>query len=225
MFCYSRYAGLTAVVFLAIAGGGARAEQAIDPATLPPTQALDAPAAERLFGDWGGLQSDLIRQGIGLKFDFVTEFAGNVSGGTRQGATFANQAGLNADINWERLAGIVGLSTHLTIVNRSGSNDSRVFGDNLLPVQEIYGSGGDVAFHLVSVYAQETLMDRRLDIELGRMNVENDFGSSPLYCNFMNNALCGGPEGATGRRYRPQRLSRCGMGNAPAGAPRRGSLY
>ena len=198
MFGRFRFVGLSAATLLAIAGGSARAGQPIDPATLPPTQAIDAPVAEHLFGDWGGLQNDLLRQGIAIKFDFMTEFAGNVSGGTRQGATFANQAGFNADINWERLAGIVGLSTHLTIVNRSGSNDSRVFGDNLMPVQEIYGSGGDVAFHLVSVYAQETLMDGKLDIELGRMNVENDFASSSLYCNFMNNGLCGDPKALPG---------------------------
>jgi porin len=69
-----------------------------------------------------------------------------------------------------------------------------LFGDNLLPVQEIYGSGGNVALHLVSVYAEETLLDRRLDIAVGRMNVENDFASSPLYCGFMNNDLCGDPK-------------------------------
>src|SRR5580692_3588750 len=169
-----------------IAGAPAAEAQAVDQATLAPTQAIDPPDGERLFGDWGGLQTQLRQQGIGLKFDAVTEFAGNVSGGTRQGATFANQVGFGADINWERLADITGLSTHLTIVNRSGSSDSRQFGDNLLPVQEIYGSGGDVAAHLVSLYAQETLDGGRLDIAAGRMNVENDFASSSLYCNFMN---------------------------------------
>lgn len=80
------------------------------------------------------------------------------------------------------------------MVNRSGSSVSHGFGDNLLPVQEIYGAGGNVAVHLVSAYAQETLYDGRLDIELGRMNVENDFASSPLYCGFMNNALCSDPK-------------------------------
>ena len=200
MVAISRILGFPAAVFLVTVGPSALAAdaQAIDPATLSPTQAIDAAPAERLFGNWGGLQDDLIRQGIGIRFDAVTEFAGNISGGTRQVATFANQVGFTADVNWERLADITGLSTHLTIVNRSGSNTSRGFGDNLLPVQEIYGAGGDVAFHFVSLYAEETLFDRRLDLELGRMNVENDFASSPLYCNFMNNALCGDPKALPG---------------------------
>ena len=106
--------------------------------------------------------------------------------------------GASVDINWERLAGLTGLSTHVIIVNRSGSSDSALFGDNLSPVQEIYGSGGDVAVHLVSAYTEETLLDKRFDIELGRMNVENDFASSPLYCNFMNNGLCGDPKALPG---------------------------
>lgn len=168
------------------------------PAQPPPMQAIDAPSVERLFGDWGGLQPYLLSQGVSVQLSALTEFAGNVSGGTKQGATFASQEAINADVNWERLAGITGFSTHVIIVNRSGSSDSTLFGDNLLPVQEIYGSGGDVALHLVSAYAQETLFNHRLDIAVGRMNVENDFASSPLYCNFMNNELCGDPKALPG---------------------------
>jgi porin len=163
-----------------------------------PTQAIDAPPVERLFGDWDDPQSTLGSRGINVQLDALTEFAGNVSGGVKQGSTFSSQIGLNNDINWERLAGITGLSTHIIIVNRSGSSDSTLFGDNLLPVQEIYGSGGDVALHLVSAYAQETMYDGRLDFSAGRMNVENDFASSSLYCNFMNNELCGDPKALPG---------------------------
>lgn len=162
------------------------------------TQAIDVPPGERLFGDWDDPQSYLGSRGINIQISALTEFAGNVSGGVKQGATFSSQIGFNNDINWERLAGITGLSTHIIIVNRSGSSDSTLFGDNLLPVQEIYGSGGDVVVHLVSAYAQETLYDHRLDFSAGRMNVENDFASSPLYCNYMNNELCGDPKALPG---------------------------
>jgi porin len=163
-----------------------------------PTQAFEPGPVDHAFGDWGGLQPKLIGLGINLQLNAVTELAGNVSGGTRQGATFANQVGLDLDIDWDRLAGVTGLSTHLILVDRSGSSDSSVFGDRLLPVQEVYGSGGDVAVHLVSVFAQETMMDGLLDIAAGRMNVENDFASSPLYCNYMNNDLCGDPKALPG---------------------------
>jgi porin len=178
-------------------GLGLGHEQAppVAPASI---QAVDPAPVEHLFGDWDGLQPYLLSRGINLQFNALTEFAGNVTGGTHQGSSFANQIGFSSDINWERLADITGLSTHTIIVNRSGANLSHGFGDNLMPVQEIYGSGGDVAAHLVSAYAQETLYDGRLDIALGRMNVENDFASSSLYCAFLNNGLCGDPKALPG---------------------------
>jgi porin len=178
-------------------GLGAAHEQTPLPAPAP-TEAVDPAPVERLFGDWGGVQPTLQSLGINLQFNALTEFAGNVTGGTQRGSTFANQIGFSADINWERLAGITGISTHTIIVNRSGASDSHSFGDNLLPVQEIYGSGGNVAAHLVSAYAEETFDNRRFDVALGRMNVENDFASSPLYCGFLNNALCGDPKALPG---------------------------
>jgi porin len=175
-----------------------RAQAQATAGSLPPTQAIDPPKIDRLFGDWGGVQTELARQGINFQIDAVTEFAGNVSGGTKQGATFANQVGVQADVNWERLFGLTGLSTHVIVVSRSGNSDSALFGDHFSPVQEVYGSGGNVVLHLVSAYAQETLSGGRLDIAAGRMNVENDFASSPIFCNFVNNGLCGDPKALPG---------------------------
>ncbi len=167
--------------------------QALDP-TIP---AFTPPSAEHLLGDWGGLRPTLESHGIYLQLSAVSEFAGN-TGGAQQGATAANQIAFSADIDWQRLAGLTGFSTHLIVVNRSGANDSHLFGDNVSPVQEIYGAGGDVAVHLVSAYAEQSLFAQRLDLAGGWMNVENDFASSPLYCNYMNNALCGDPKALPG---------------------------
>jgi porin len=162
------------------------------------TPAWDAPQVEHLFGDLGGVRSNLESRGIYLRLNAVAEFAGNVSGGLQQGATSANQIGFSADVDWQRLAGVTGFSTHLIVVNRSGANTSHLFGDNVTPVQEVFGAGGDVAVHLVSAYAEESLLEGRLDLAAGWMNVENDFASSPLYCNYMNNGLCGDPKALPG---------------------------
>lgn len=189
---------VVAAVVMGMLATPAWAGQPPDPASLPPTQALDAPPTVHLFGDWGGALTTLQQMGIGVKIDATTEFAGNVSGGIRRDASFASQVEFGSDVNWERLAGLTGLSTHVIIVNRSGNSASQGFGDTFLPAQEIYGSGGDTAVHLVSAFAEETLYDKRLDFAIGRMNVENDFASSSLYCGFMNNALCGDPKALPG---------------------------
>jgi porin len=162
------------------------------PPTPAPTQAVDAPPVEHLFGDWGGLLTSLSARGVNLQVNAITEFAGNTSGGTRRGATFANQIGIDLDINWERFAGITGFSTHGIVVNRSGASDSVLFGDRLLPVQEVYGAGGDVGVHLASFYGEETLFNGLVDIAAGRMNVESEFANS-FICGYKSSDLCADP--------------------------------
>ncbi len=201
--------GLAATGLLACAGG-AKAQNINSGVSVGPSQQLStpappvaplsppAPSVEHLFGDVGGLRTYLNNRGIDVLLDVTSEFAGNVSGGVKQGATFASQVGFEVDIDWQKLAGVLGLSTHVVLVNRSGSNDSTLFGDNLLPVQEIYGAGGNVGVHLVYAYAEEKLADGRVDLALGRFPVSNDFAASPLYCNFMNNSLCGNPKALPG---------------------------
>jgi porin len=195
-------AAVAAPALAQTSNGGA--SQSVDQPSAPQASAQMlaqsgvGPSVEHLLGDWWGARTYLEDKGIYLTFDALTEFAGNVSGGVKQGATAANQIAFTADVDWQRLANIPGFSTHLIIVNRTGANDSELFGDNLLPVQEIYGAGGSVAVHLVSAYAQEKWFDGRLDLAAGRMNVENDFASSPLYCNYMNNMLCGDPKALPG---------------------------
>ena len=186
-------AGFSAAVIAATVSGSVAQAQSAPPSQAP-TQAVDTPPVERVFGDWGGIQPALQDRGISLQLSGVVEVAGDPSGGVKQGATSANQVALNVDVNFERLSGVEGFSTHVIFVNRSGSSDSQLFGDHILPVQQIYGAGGEAGVHLVSAFAEETLFDNRFDFAFGRMNVENDFASSSLYCNFMTNALCGDPK-------------------------------
>jgi porin len=189
----------TAVAQINIADNSAGAATNEGPTAAPsepiPPPTVPAPApSDHLFGDWGGLRTELHNIGIDVALDWVSEVAGNPSGGLKQGATYAGQVAVEADIDWEKLAGIQGFSTHLGMVNREGASDSSNFGDNLLAVQEVYGGGGNVLVHMVYAYAEQSLWNGRVDIKLGLMPVLNDFNASPLYCNFMTGALCGNPK-------------------------------
>lgn len=160
---------------------------------LAAPNAPQAPTVEHLFGDWGGLRTKLENAGINITADWVAEVAGN-TGGAQQGATYAGQVGLQVDADWNKLLQIPGLQTHVVVVNRQGSLDSTIFGDKLNPTQEIYGAGGNAGIHFVYGYAEEALLNGRVNIAVGRMPLLNDFAASPLYCNFMNNSLCGNPK-------------------------------
>lgn len=193
-------AAVAAALTLGAAAHAARAQNINGGVAIGPSQSLNAPAelppetGEHLLGDWGGIRPWLANQGVTILLDDIIELSGNPSGGTRQGTTVAGQVGFEADVDWNKLAGVPGLSTHLVTVGRHGTPDSTLFGDHLNPSQEIYGSGGNVVVHLVYAYAEESLAGGRVDIAAGRMPVLNDFSASPLYCNFMNNSLCGNPK-------------------------------
>lgn len=159
----------------------------------PPTAPAAAPV-EHLLPDYGGYRAALARVGIDLQLNWISEVAGNVSGGTRRSASYAGQVGLQVDTDWEKLANIKGLATHVVIVNRQGSNVGTNFGDTLNQVQEIYGAGGNTVVHFVYAYAEESLLGGRLELAVGRAPELNDFSASPLYCNFINNSLCGNPK-------------------------------
>ena len=168
-------------------------------AASPAARASAAPAGPpHLFGDWGGLRTDLGNYGINLDLDYTTESAGNVAGGLRQGVDYAHQIGLQLDVDWEKLADIPGFSTHMVVVNRAGRNlSSDYIGDNVLQAQEIFGAGFDMAVHDVWFYGEEKLFDGRVDAVFGRVFPGMDFAASPLYCDFMTLTICGHPRALT----------------------------
>jgi porin len=184
------------IVSFAAAPAGAQQTDK-QPDVVQVQQAAD-PRTEPLFGDWGGLRPKLADRGVDLQLDFTTETAWNVSGGRRRGADYAHQIGLAADIDWEKLAGVAGFSTHTVFVNRAGRNASADYiGDPVIQAQEIYGAGFDMGVKLVSFYAEQSLWGGRVDLAAGRLAVGSDFAASPLYCDFMTLTICGHPRALT----------------------------
>ncbi|WP_246495585.1 carbohydrate porin [Ameyamaea chiangmaiensis] len=160
------------------------------------------PHPEAVWEDPFGWNTWLRDRGVAFLLDNRNEFAGIVgpvthSYGLRKGSSSAGQYAFENDIDWERLAGIRGFSTHALVVGRYGIPASRMFGDNVNPSQEIYGAGGNVAVHFVYGYGEETFGHGRFDVAAGRIPFLNDFSSNPLYCNYMNNAFCGNPKAAS----------------------------
>lgn len=163
----------------------------------PGEQAVTLTSPEALFPNIFGV-GPMLRNDFGtaVLFDSRNEFDGIISG-PRGGSSDAGQYGLEVDTDWEKLAGITGLSTHILTVGRWGIPISRAFGDELNPSQEIYGAGGNVVSHLVYIYAEETLAHGGFDLAAGRNPLLDDFAASPLYCNFENNAFCGNPKASS----------------------------
>jgi porin len=155
-----------------------------------------------VFGDWGGLRSWLSNQGIDLGVSYLSESAWNVAGGRAPGGTYAGQENVSLDLNWEKIANINGLSTHIDFVSRAGSSNvsSKYVGDVLFQAQEIYGSPSVVQAyaHLAYFYVEEQLFNGNVDLRAGRLPVRNDFGTLPGTCfDFMSLSICANPSSTT----------------------------
>ena len=147
-----------------------------------------------LFGDWGGARTWLDQHGVSVNLDWLTENAGNITGGRRQSFDFAGQVGLEVDLDLDTLAGLKDAAFHVMIVNGNGRNVSTdAIGDDLATTQEIYGGRGNVVAHLVYSYWEQAIDHDRIDLVGGWLPVGTYFAASPLYCRFMNVLFCGNP--------------------------------
>lgn len=160
----------------------------------PPKPSNDAPKPKHFLGDWGGVRPKLKRKGVNISVTYTGEAAANVSGGLRRGLDYAQQLEFKADLDWSKLAGLTGFSSHLIGVHRSGRNASTDYvGDGLFQSQSIYGGTQNSILHLVQFYGEQKFAGGEVDLAAGRLPVGEDFATSPLYCAFMNTALCGYP--------------------------------
>jgi porin len=184
---------LLAGCWLLLAPALAAAQPPPKPAGEPPV--FETPPEEHLAGDWGGLRASLHDKGVDLSLEYKGEVSANISGGLSRGVDYAHLATLKADVDWGKLAGAEGFSTHIAFSNYEGESLSRDrLGDEVLAVQDAYIPGPRVVGRLDWLYAEQKLWNDRLDLAAGRMPVHLDYAKNPgLYCHFLSTSICGGP--------------------------------
>ncbi|CAI3958038.1 Carbohydrate-selective porin OprB (OprB) (PDB:4GEY) [Commensalibacter communis] len=149
------------------------------------------PSQELLLG---GVNKYLDQYGIQLGLSWLTETAGVVRGGKKKGADYAHQIAFSIDMDWEKIIGWKGFSTHAMVLNLAGRNASSDYvGDSQMQAQEIYGGGYDRVLHMNYLYGLQKLWDDKVEIRFGRDSVGNTFAISPFACQFMLLATCGQP--------------------------------
>ncbi|WP_269525036.1 carbohydrate porin [Coraliomargarita parva] len=142
-----------------------------------------------LTGDWGGLRNDLYNNGIEIYGSYTTEPAANVSGGLEEGATYLHNFYLELDFDFEKLFGLENTSLMVRGSERSGKSLSADYIGNTISVQQLYGGGQ--THRLVEVQMSHKLFDEKVDLAYGRLTATSDFMTSPLFGEYVTNAICG----------------------------------
>lgn len=157
-----------------------------------------------MTGDWGGYRTKLHQAGVDIGLTYTAEPAASVSGGFEQDSTYLHN--INAELRLN-LATLIGLPQTVFLAkysSRSGDNlseeyvvpasteDGRyVYGEYYNKSQEAFGGQTTklVNFQFTTAFGE------RLSLDYGRLVMNDLFLRSDLYCNFMNNAICGSPKG------------------------------
>jgi len=145
-----------------------------------------------LLGDWWGLRTKLEAMGISPTLTYVTDIAGNVTGGKSQGAAYADNIGLNLLFDLDKLIGLEGGSFLVSMSQRDGSSLSQRHVGNIFTVQQDYGGQ---TFKLIDAAYQQNLLDDHVALRVGRIATGDDFFVSEYDYLFMQNAFCGNPVG------------------------------
>lgn len=144
----------------------------------------DTPAAP------GAPWQPLSKDGLRLTLTYTGEAATNLTGGLRRDAAYAGQVFAGVDADMDRIAGIPGATIHVAVTNRHGASLSAIAIGNNTSVQEIYGTQNT---HLALFTWQQRLLNDRFEFEVGRSVSNVAFTTSPYYCAFQTNAVCGNP--------------------------------
>jgi porin len=151
---------------------------------------LLTPSRAHLLGDWGGLLPRLTDMGITPTLTYVSDFAGNPSGGRSQGTAYADNIGLGLLFDLDKLVGLDGGSFLISMSQRDGTSLSEKRIGNVFTVQQVYGGQ---TFHLVDLAYQQKLFADRVEISLGRIAAGDDFLVSAYDYLFMQNGFDGNP--------------------------------
>jgi porin len=147
---------------------------------------------QHLFGDWWGASPKLDNIGITPTLTYVTDIAGNLTGGKNQGAAYADNIGLNVLFDLNKLTGLEGGSFLLSMSERDGSSLSQTHVGNVFTIQQDYGGQ---TFKIIDAAYQQKLLDDRVELRVGRIAAGDDFLVSPYDYLFMQNGFDGNPVG------------------------------
>ncbi|WJD60696.1 carbohydrate porin [Pseudomonas kurunegalensis] len=151
-----------------------------------------------MLGDWGGARSDLQEKGYTIDASYISELAFNAHGGYDKNGKLAyvDQFAFGVAMDLQKILSIPNARFQVMISNRNGDNltGERLTDPRSGPVtstMEVYGRGQ--VWRLNQMFYQQSWLDNKLDLKVGRMSPSDDFQSFP--CDFQNVAFCGAQAG------------------------------
>jgi porin len=153
------------------------------------TQAVSVLGQTHLTGEWGGWRTRLREWGVVPSATYFTDILGNPVGGKVGKVRYAHDIGVDLLLDFERMLKWKGSRFRVSMSSRSGNNLSADIG-NVFTVAEVCCQ---LTTRLVTFAWEQSLLEHRLNVRIGRLSTGDDFLTSPLYVLFVNSDLDGNP--------------------------------
>lgn len=128
---------------------------------------------EYLFGDWGGLRTDLSKHGVDFEFFYAGSVPDNLAGGIKRGAIYQGALLMTLDLDSEKLLGYEGGTFHASSLWLHGQKpfSDRFVGDlNKVNLIDFPNS-----FRLWELWYEQKFLNDKLSFKFGQMSVDRDF--------------------------------------------------
>ncbi|HWV98740.1 MAG TPA: carbohydrate porin [Candidatus Acidoferrum sp.] len=138
-----------------------------------------------LFGDWGGLRTDLSHHGVDFEFFYGGSFPDNLAGGARRGGLYEGALLMMLDLDSEKLVGYEGGSVHVSSLWLSGEKPFSTHNDG---TPAFVGDLNKVnlldfpnALRLWELWYQQKFLAGKLAFKFGELSIDRDFIVPDLY--------------------------------------------
>ena len=126
-----------------------------------------------MFGDWGGLRTDLSRRGVDFEFFYAASVPDNLSGGLSPGGLYQGALLMTMDLNSQKLVGYEGGTFH---VSGLWLNGQKPFSDKYVgDLNKVNALDFPNAARLWELWYQQKILDGKLAFKAGELSIDRDF--------------------------------------------------
>jgi porin len=132
-----------------------------------------------MFGDWGGLRTDLSRRGVDFEFFYAASLPDNLIGGLSPGGLYQGALLMTMDLNSQKLVGYEGGTFH---VSGLWLNGQKPFSDKYVgDLNKVNTLDFQNAARLWELWYQQKILDGKLAFKAGELSIDRDFIVPELY--------------------------------------------
>lgn len=161
-------------------------DQAAPPPAPTPTPApapKDFWHQQYLFGDWGGERTKLAEEkGVTFDFFYVADFLATPQAAIKTGAAGWNRVRGTMDIDFGKLAGIKGLTFHVTGLWQGGPNLGASYLGSISNPSGLVSARTEI---LDSYWLQYAMLDDKVEFRFGQFASMDEYGLQPYGGSFL----------------------------------------